>query len=936
MGGYGASTMLNYPPMPLGGPPGAAGTFAGGASKFVIGMQALGADGTGGADVSGVATAAKAQANAVNGLIDFDPGIYLFNQSVDFTGYSHRFAPGVTLKVAAGQTVTLGRIIAGNYGILDKNTTGTFLLSYNPGNQTDIVDGRWGGLVADGSTDDTKALNLVTNLCIGQPGQGNRNGVSNSFKNRPLILPPGTISLQSGSWDISGSTGFVIRGQGRLTTKISVDVANTVGIKADATNYLRMENLIIQTTQNQDTSHPLMDLDNTGTYTTGYLLPQQCTWDKCYFSGTVDNIHFAQIGLSIARTGGGTAQGDTMYFPNTLFASFKFAGIAIGSLVVQAQNALDMNVQGGDFQGHPLYAIFNNGGQIRVNGVGMQNQGKVPYLDSGNNPTNFNGATHVGNYNQIDTGGADMWAHWSGGSRSALLNMRSEGFVLARNTGVGRVDNCALMGGGISPWTATSAFPQGFIIGPSGNATASGYQGGAFAEFLATPTPGNLKSGASEPDWAGAKFGYVEEGLSVTSTQTVLAVRAPLRLTNPVFDTTWGAIVVDLTGVNQKFYTTITAASLYTSITLAAGMPWSSTNVTVHIGPIISDGGLSWIPYNWIGLEGEFEFITAIELNFAQINPQLAVPQFISGRSSRQDPFWEPRWSFFNPGSLAFSPGNINLRIGPATATNANFPFVPNNPFFLDSSASSVRSRKLTSRTNFNDPITWDEGWGGSPAGIIGIGRLIGVSDVAGTPNDLSFNYVGIVGGVIGGEPAGFPTTLVDASVPPNGPANTVGGNFIINAGPGTGSQPSGSVIFQTAPAGGAGSAFNALRNVGNFDATGRLNTKFSRAVSAVSGTINITNAGSATPGVNTVECSRYNLQGATATINNPTDVPVDGQVWRVEFLNNSGANSTVTFGTAYLIGATSTVLANTHWMTFDFVWDASISKFKLRNTNGL
>lgn len=917
-----------------------------------ISLKALGAIADGVTDCAPAATTAVTGAIALaaaeraagrDSIIDFDPGVYFFNSSADFTGCTMRFAPGAVIKRAAAATITLGRIVAADYKILDNSAggAGQFLPSATT---NDSIPGRWCGVKADG-TDDSPGMNLLADLCWGKAGAGTRYGFNNATKNRVPLLPGGVISLQSASWNISGTVGAKIVGMGRLATSISVDTANMVGVIADAVAYLHLDDIIVTTTQPQDTSHPLIDCDFTGTYPSnqGYLRPQQWTVSRMYLNGNLKaavGFQFARQGLSGSPNPGSDAQGDTFLWLNCLFGQFTQAAVRLGTPTIVAGNLVDWHFKGGDWQGNLKYGVESYGGTFYVDGTGQQNQGiawaggqqNIPYLSgAGAQLGGRAGATHVGNYAQIDNLGCDFFmTQYS--SRGAILNLRSESFCLTRGGGIARIENCEAWAGPLEPWGAATAFVQGELIRNGTPVTA--LDGRAWGVWTATPTPGLLTTGGAEPAWATARKGFMQENVNVNAGSAVINCHCPIQCVDKgtlpgIGGNEWGAIVVDPSGVNGKFYAKVLSHATSTSITLDANVPWNGSAI-VRMGELVTDGGLQFIPYDFKAISGEFEKIDGGEFECGQIEYTICPGQGASPRVSRQDWLYDPWYGGpFSGGSLSANQwqSSWTVKVGPGTSHigSQEQPQSFVDPAFL------VRFRKVKGPEYRQGPIMWPRSpFVGSPAGEVGLWGCDGAYALVGSATDLTRNSVSVVGNVLAPEPVGFPDHIGSE------PANTQGPALTLVGGTATGTQPSAGVSVRTSPAGSSGSSVNDSREIALFDGVGRMINRFGSARGAVSGTINIAGAGSATPSPNGAEVYRYNLQGTTGTINNPTDALVDGQGFEIEFLNSAGANSTVTFGSLFLLGATSTVVANGKWMTFAFRYDATLGKFKLKNGNGL
>lgn len=122
-----------------------------------------------------------------------------------------------------------------------------------------------------------------------------------------------------------------------------------------------------------------------------------------------------------------------------------------------------------------------------------------------------------------------------------------------------------------------------------------------------------------------------------------------------------------------------------------------------------------------------------------------------------------------------------------------------------------------------------------------------------------------------------------------------------IGVGLGTGAGAPGTIDFEYAAAGSTGTVEQSY--VGTpahrVDSSGRL-VKLRGEAASTGAVTNIAAAGNATPDAAAKKVHRYNLQGATATINNPTGL-VDGSEFVLDIANGSGGASAVTLGAVFL-----------------------------------
>jgi hypothetical protein len=162
--------------------------------------------------------------------------------------------------------------------------------------------------------------------------------------------------------------GFHLSGTQRLSSGIIQGGTNKRIINGDGISYGVIENMTFSTQATQDTSHPLVSLDWSGTQTPTDLKPQFIDFEHVGFGGS----GVAAIGLLIAGSGG-AAQGSNVNCWDCNFVSFSQAAYQIGTSATPATNGVINTIVQGDIQGSPQYGVAVYGGNVFIRDMSFEN-----------------------------------------------------------------------------------------------------------------------------------------------------------------------------------------------------------------------------------------------------------------------------------------------------------------------------------------------------------------------------------------------------------------------------------------------------------------------------------------------------------------------------------------------------------------------------------
>lgn len=229
--------------------------------------------------------------------------------------------------------------------------------------------------------------------------------------------------------------GFRWEGHNKFNSGIVQTAANKRIIDGQSVTYGVFSSLHFKGTAASNIA--LLDIDYDASQGSD-LRPQNITFQDCVISNTafVGNFATGYIGAHIAKSGTG-AQGDNIRFYNCYINGFLQAGLQIGGgangvATAVAQNAIEIEWNGGDIQGCPNYGIAVYGGGINVRNATFEN----------GNVTSADGVTQTG-YDLFATAPAHQ---------CTVANVRSEALRFA--DGPWDIKNCTVLG------------PQITLVGP--------------------------------------------------------------------------------------------------------------------------------------------------------------------------------------------------------------------------------------------------------------------------------------------------------------------------------------------------------------------------------------------------------------------------------------------------------------------------------------
>lgn len=246
--------------------------------------------------------------------------------------------------------------------------------------------------------------------------------------------------------------GFQWTGENKFNSGIRQTVANKRIIDGQSLAYGVFSNLIFQGAVSSNLS--LLDIDYDGSQGSD-LRPQNITFQDCVIQNNayVGSFATGYIGVHIAKAGTG-AQGDNIRFYNCYINGFQQAGLQIGGgvngvLGNAAQNAIEIEWNGGDIQGCRKYGIAVYGGGINVKNASFEN-GQV---------TSTDGVSQIG-YDLFSTSNAYA---------NTAENIRSESCRFA--VGAWNIKNCSVLGPQITlndPWAnlvGTTSYVNQLVTG---------------------------------------------------------------------------------------------------------------------------------------------------------------------------------------------------------------------------------------------------------------------------------------------------------------------------------------------------------------------------------------------------------------------------------------------------------------------------------------
>ena len=428
----------------------------------------------------------------------------------------------------------------------------------HPISKTDLEAniGKWIGNYQVGDEWDYIGLQEAIYACF-QRGPANS---SDSKQTRSLYLPSANY-LVNKTPTVTQLKGATIYGAGRLMTTITSTFAGPA-FQTNGCWYTQFTGIQFTGTTPHDGAVFELDGNYDGINKQGV---QANTFKDCLFDGQ----GVVRYGLALVRRGGNKAQGSENLFLNCHFGNSKTAGV-----YSNGYNALQNTFLGGNIQ-NCLNGIYVEAGSINVDSMGFQN----------------------GFQSQIEHHGFDIVLRNSADDHSSIKNCRTESacFVDSRKNHYVVLDNNNVVNAP-AEWTAGQAYPQGAIT--QGRTYRGGLQllltaGGNGNGHVHIAMSGGT-SGSSEPQWPGS--GVLATGTIAAGTDT-LSVRDPAL--NKETAKNYGVIVYGAAKDGAPLYSILHKFLGNETWQLADKAATAATNVPVRIGPLVSDGGIRWMHYEY-------------------------------------------------------------------------------------------------------------------------------------------------------------------------------------------------------------------------------------------------------------------------------------------------------------------------------------------------
>src|SRR5437667_1721832 len=417
----------------------------------------------------------------------------------------------------------------------------------HPISKTDLEAniGKWIGNYQVGDEWDYIGLQEAIYACF-QRGPANS---SDSKQTRSLYLPSANY-LVNKTPTVTQLKGATIYGAGRLMTTITSTFAGPA-FQTNGCWYTQFTGIQFTGTTPHDGAVFELDGNYDGINEQGV---QANTFKDCLFDGH----SVVKYGLALVRRGGNKAQGSENLFLNCHFGNAKIAGVYINGY-----NALQNTFLGGNIQ-NCLNGIYVEAGSINVDSMGLQN----------------------GFQSQIEHHGFDIVLRNSADDHSSIKNCRTESacFIDSGKNHYIVLDNNNVVNA-FGEWTVRQAYPQGAIT--------RGWKGGNGNGHVHIAMTGGT-SGASEPQWPGS--GVLATGTIAAGTDT-LSVSDPALNNETAKD--YGVIVYGAGKDGAPLYSTLHKFLGNETWQLADKAVTAATNVPVRIGPLVSDGDIRWMHYEY-------------------------------------------------------------------------------------------------------------------------------------------------------------------------------------------------------------------------------------------------------------------------------------------------------------------------------------------------
>jgi hypothetical protein len=186
-----------------------------------------------------------------------------------------------------------------------------------------------------------------------------------------------TLDLGRGIYNINAETQWY-NVNGNQASRFQVDCGSAGGINQTTANlrimdsqsmdYGRFDNCVWSSSATDTQTTADLDIDWNGVITPAGQKPQFLD----FYSNSFIGNKLRAIGVLGAKSGG-AAQFSNINFYNPEFSGFTQAAYQIGTPTVNADNAIENFIWGGDMQGNNDYGVAVYGGNIEVIGTSMEN-----------------------------------------------------------------------------------------------------------------------------------------------------------------------------------------------------------------------------------------------------------------------------------------------------------------------------------------------------------------------------------------------------------------------------------------------------------------------------------------------------------------------------------------------------------------------------------
>lgn len=412
-------------------------------------------------------------------------------------------------------------------------------------------DVKLAGAKCDGSTNDTAIINNVIQAAIDEyAGSGSKRGAIVNF-------PVGTCRADI---VVTEARGITLHGQGRFSTILQPYTAGASTLKFNGLWYSRVEGFFLN--PNGVTTLPMIDLDGNwdGTHT---LRVQGNSFRDIYLNGNYQGA----VGLELCRQGGSIGQCSENSFSATHITGFTSYGF-----IQTGFNALQNKIHdASNFQGNTR-SVRINSGNIHIQNVGFQeyaNLGTRAHIDSG---------PMIDFRNSSD----DL---------STIRDCRFEGFPMVRLSNGHRLifEGNYVLPSGIGAWAANTAYSQGAII--KGTDGGTGGKGRLYVAMNSGTT------GASDPGWADPDEAYSWTGGAIDASSQDFNCSSCGNLYNT--KTGYGIVIAGAGTSGGYYYGYLGTWVSNSAWTLSTPANTTVTSAPYHISPVITDGGINWMPYEF-------------------------------------------------------------------------------------------------------------------------------------------------------------------------------------------------------------------------------------------------------------------------------------------------------------------------------------------------